>query len=64
MICSELERLMQEQQTAERSLNEALQLKSGPQPLSSSRQQEAESALRWHVEACERLIKHRAQHGC
>jgi len=27
-------------------------------------QQEAEASLRLHVAACERLIKHRSEHGC
>jgi hypothetical protein len=63
-MCSERERLTEEQQIAERRLNEALQLTSGPQPVAPVLQMGAESALRGHVAACERLIKHRAEHGC
>jgi hypothetical protein len=63
-MCSEQKRLTEAQQIAERRLNEALQLTSGPQPVPPFLQQEAESALRGHVAACERLIKHRAEHGC
>ena len=63
-MCSERKRLTEEQQIAERRLNETLQLTSGPQPAPPFLQQEEESALLGHVAACERLIKHRSEHGC
>jgi len=63
-MCSERKRLTEQQQIAERRLNEALRLTSGPQPAAPFLQHEQESALSGNVGACERLIKHRAEHGC
>ena len=63
-MCSERERLEQEQQITERELNEALRLTSGPQPASPPLQQRAKDAMRRNTEAIERLTKHRAEHGC
>jgi hypothetical protein len=56
--------LSEEQKAAERRLEEALQLASGPQPASLFVQQDAQAALSLHAEACERLIEHRSEHGC